>query len=192
MPGMRLHQLSATYNSYEDRIKLSINTLEGQQLGLWLTRRFLLRLLPQLQKHDRLLAEGGTEANAAAQSHSPEARLMLAELRRENALKKSDFESAYQPMAEVDGHSDLLITKLNMSHRREKDGLIHTHFHFQQVRPNEAECGIQFDLSPDAYFGLFAVINQALERSGWVKTSARISAKSAPDPKDGLDGLHIL
>ena len=47
---MNIHQLSVRYLPEQNRILLSVNTTDGQELDLWLTRRMVLAMSPQLNR----------------------------------------------------------------------------------------------------------------------------------------------
>ena len=46
---MNIHQMSVNYAERDDRLLLRVNTQDGQEFRLWLTRRMTGRLLPHLQ-----------------------------------------------------------------------------------------------------------------------------------------------
>jgi hypothetical protein len=47
---MNIHQLSVNYLQEQDRILARINTTDGAELRLWLTRRLTMGLMPLLNK----------------------------------------------------------------------------------------------------------------------------------------------
>ena len=47
---MQIHQMSVTYLPEQDRILLRINTTEGEETRMWLTRRLMVGLWPLLTK----------------------------------------------------------------------------------------------------------------------------------------------
>ena len=47
---MQIHQMSVTYLPEQDRILMRINTTEGEEMRMWLTRRLMVGLWPLLSK----------------------------------------------------------------------------------------------------------------------------------------------
>ena len=41
---MQIHQMSVTYLPEQDRILMRINTTEGEEMRMWLTRRLMVGL----------------------------------------------------------------------------------------------------------------------------------------------------
>ena len=50
MDSMQIHQMSVTYLPEQDRILMRINTTEGEEMRMWLTRRLMVGLWPLLTK----------------------------------------------------------------------------------------------------------------------------------------------
>jgi len=76
---MNIHQMSVSYVEGQDRLMLRVNTPEGQEFRLWLTRRLTGRLLPPL-KTCMVQLETRQPQVLAADSN---AQQMLTELKRE-------------------------------------------------------------------------------------------------------------
>ncbi|MEN3953446.1 hypothetical protein [Iodidimonas sp. SYSU 1G8] len=102
-----IHQMRVQYIAPEDRLLLSVIARDGTEVKLWLTRRFVRLLWPNLVR----LAESTPEA--AAQP-TPDARTSVVRFQHEQALAKARFGAAYdsdkvvtQPL----GPDPVLITK---------------------------------------------------------------------------------
>jgi hypothetical protein len=80
----RLHQVHVEYEPAEDRILLKFNTMDRQELRLWLTRKFVKSFWDALQK----LLE--TMGRAGAQS-DPELRKAMVGLEQEDAAPNERF-----------------------------------------------------------------------------------------------------
>ena len=90
---MQIHQMSVTYMPEQDRILMRINTTEGEEMRMWLTRRLMVGLWPLLTK---LLTEHLLKLESAGASlagANPELKKMLADFRKEEFLQSADFET---------------------------------------------------------------------------------------------------
>ena len=71
----QLHQFNINYVPLEDRILLRINTLQGDEYRIWLTRRYtgilLERLAAQMEKHGGAPALAAQPAGAAVYTVGP-------------------------------------------------------------------------------------------------------------------------
>lgn len=86
-----IHQLQASYVMEQDRILVRMNTRDGQELRLWLTRRMVRNLFPHL-------TEVTTEmvARHAADSHHDGANISaLKEFKKQESLQKCDFSTPF-------------------------------------------------------------------------------------------------
>lgn len=90
---MQIHQLQITFDPAEDRLRLRLTTTAGEEFRLYMTRRFLRLLWPELTKT--------AEVTAAVKSPTPVARREVVAFEREKALAESDFKTPFQePSAE--------------------------------------------------------------------------------------------
>ena len=79
---MQIHQMSVSYLPEQDRILMRVNTVEGEEMRMWLTRRLMVGLWPLLSK---LLTEHLLKLESAGASlagATPELKKMLAEFRK--------------------------------------------------------------------------------------------------------------
>ena len=65
---MNIHQLSVIYVDEQDRILVRVNTLQGQELRFWFTRRLTLGLMPLLDRAvtDHVARQGGPATSHVA------------------------------------------------------------------------------------------------------------------------------
>jgi hypothetical protein len=111
---MELHQISVFYDPAADRLKLLVRGREGEQIGGWLTRRLMMRLWPALQT---LVAELAAAAALPSGSQPvPEARAMLSDIRRAQAVQQADFRTPMQTEGTRHpfGEEALLISEVNL------------------------------------------------------------------------------
>lgn len=106
MMDTSIHQLNATYDSLQDRIRFAFSTKDGNEFRFWITRRYLALLFHTLGN----IATEYASANAAGDITSRQA---LSELAHMQALQHNDTQSAFEggavfPLGEV----PLLLSKL--------------------------------------------------------------------------------
>ncbi len=159
---MNIHQLSVIYVDEQDRILVRFNTIDGEELRLWLTRRMLLRVWEPLQE-----VVGQLEARRTPLSDgSEESRRMLSELRRAEVLQRSDFatpfkcESTKLPL----GSEPLIVTQVNMTMQ------VHGHLQvgFEERLPRQPEVrGFQVAMESTMLHGFVHLLEAALTKSQW-------------------------
>ena len=117
---MNIHQLSVNYVQEQDRLLLRVNSAAAEELRLWLTRRLVLGLLPVLKKSVADVVARAESERAAVVLPNEQARHMLAEFKREEALKTSDFGTPYKAQAAKLplGSEPLLVTEVPSPRRR--------------------------------------------------------------------------
>ena len=111
---MELHQLSITYEASADRLLLKLRGRGGEQLAAWLTRRLMQRLWPVLQSVVTDMAASALPAGAHA---DPDAKAMLSEMRRAEAVKQADFHTPFETQAAAYpiGQEPLLIHEATLT-----------------------------------------------------------------------------
>lgn len=165
---MHIHQMSVTYLPEQDRILMRINTTEGEEMRLWLTRRLLVGLWPLLSKMltDHLLkldAAGSTLAAA-----DDELKKMLAEFRKEEFLRHADFDTPYQeaPQEKLPlGSEPLLVTDVDATPL--PAGALRLAFNERPADGESAPRSFQMEMEPKLMQGLMHLLEQALMQSGW-------------------------
>ena len=113
---MRIHQLSFSHDREQDRILVRINSTEGDEFRLWLTRRLAIQLLPLL---DKVLAEQLAKSGAPGVSHligaDEDTKRMMTEFQSTDAIKDADFSTPYDSAARnlPLGADPLLVTEVS-------------------------------------------------------------------------------
>ena len=159
--GMKIHQMSAQYDSTEDRMLLRINTSEALEYRLWLTRRLVLGWLPQLPK---VLSEQlALVAPMETPLLSDRDKDVFAALKKETYMSRSDFSTPYKtPEGEHD--SPLVVTEIRCT--TQKNG--NTRFVFQDKRPSHGtEHNIEMMLTPQMTQALIHLLTEALNQTNW-------------------------
>jgi hypothetical protein len=102
-----IHQIRVVFDPPEDRLLMSIISKDGLEYRMWLTRRFVTLMWPNLVK----LAEATPEAAA---QQSEEARQSVVRFQHEQAVRSAQFSSTYDSEKVVRqslGDSPVLITQ---------------------------------------------------------------------------------
>jgi hypothetical protein len=163
---MKIHQLSVAYLAQQDRILVRVNTAAGQETRLWLTRRLMLVLWPELNKlftkHLLKLEAAGSSLESADEG----LRKMLADFRKEEFLKNADFDTPYQE-SQVQlplGEEPLLVTDVDASPL--PNGRLLLSFN---ERPTglEKPRSFQMEMEHKLMQGLMHLLEQALSLTQW-------------------------
>lgn len=180
---MKIHQVSVTYQTEQDRLLVRINTSTREELRLWFTRRLMVGLWPLVNRFltDQLVkTESSITSGAAA---SDDMKHMLADFRRETLLQQADFATPYRadeaslPL----GEQPLLVTDVNLTPRT--GGPLRLEF---VEKPEQAQGPTrQSVLEMDARLlqGFVHLLQQALERANWALPALRPAAP-ATEPAD--------
>ncbi|MFI0547087.1 MAG: hypothetical protein ACH34Y_09270 [Brachymonas sp.] len=191
---MRIHQLSASYEAIHDRILLRINTHEGQQLQLWFTQRLLRQLLPSLLRLEQQLAlQSAAAANPQkTQNHSPEAQAMLADLKREEFLQRSDFATPYREPKPAQAEAALqtfLLTQVRLSMAAETQITVDFEEQLEQDAPQRQ---LQLQLTAEIYIGMVDLLKRSVLLAQWPGMLAELSLYTPSPDATGTDqDLHL-
>ena len=186
MPEMNIHQLSARYVEVQDRILVRINTGEGSEMRLWLTRRLTLALWPTL---NRAVVEhiARTDGNTA-HLRDDASKQMLADFQRDAVLKSADFSTPYEdtatPAALPLGTAPLLVTEVRIT--PVAHGPLKLAFN-EQLPGQDEPRGFQVELAPPLVHGLMQLLEQALAQSAW--TQPLDMPGGPPKPTSDASGL---
>ena len=174
---MNIHQMSVNYAERQDRLMLRVNTQDGQEFRLWLTRRLTGRLLPHLQAS---VVQMETR-NPQVLVSDPAAQHMLTELQRENFLEKADFKTPFtsqSPQLPL-GEEPILVTDVQLN--MQASGTLN--LVFQDLSGDGASGrSCQLGLQSSILHGLLHLLTQALQQANW-----RIETPVVTVPSDSLD-----
>jgi len=164
---MQIHQMSVTYLPEQDRILMRINTVEDEEMRMWLTRRLMVGLWPLMS---RMMTEHLLKLESAGASLSganPELKKMLAEFRKEEFLQHADFETPYKegqhrlPL----GEEPLLVTDVDAT--PQAGGPLRLNFNERPSQGDAKPRSFQMELQPKLMQGLMHLLEQALQQSQW-------------------------
>ena len=179
---MNIHQMSVNYVERQDRLMLRVNTQDGQEFRLWLTRRLTGRLLPHLQGCVVQLETRNPQVSVA----DPAAQQMLTELQRETFLEKADFSTPFTSQApELPlGEEPILVTdvQLNM-HSSGTLNVVFKDHSGDNATGRSCQLGLQLSL----LHGLLHLIAQALQQANW-----RMDGPAVTPQNDAVDSSTPL
>ena len=161
---MQIHQMSVSYLPEQDRILMRINTHEGEEMRMWLTRRLMVGLYPLLTRllTDHLLKLEGTAVVSADDS----LKKMMADFRKEEFLRKADFDTPYQERTAAAplGDEPLLITDVDAT--PQAGGPLKLTFN-ERLPQGEKPRSFHMEMRPKLMQGLMHLLETALAQSGW-------------------------
>lgn len=113
--AMRIYQMSASYDSRQDRIRLRISTRCKNELVFWLTRRLTLALLPKLQQMEA--KESLKSAPTTEKLIGEKGKSLAQQTFRKQVLSETDFETPYKEVAHASTQTqdDLLVVEVNIT-----------------------------------------------------------------------------
>ena len=181
---MQIHQMSVTYLPEQDRILMRINTTDGEEMRMWLTRRLMVGLWPLLTK---LLTEHLLKLESAGASLSganPELKKMLADFRKEEFLQHADFDTPYKEgQARLPlGEEPLLVTDVDATPLA--NGPLRLNFNERPPNGDAKPRSFQMEMQPKLMQGLMHLLDQAMLQSQWRESFVPATAAD-PAPEDG-------
>ncbi len=186
---MNIHQLSVTYLQEQDRILARINTTQGAELRLWLTRRLTLGLSPLLAK---IVAQHIAKQEAITSPHiSPTTaadtltQQMLVEFKKAESLEKADFTTPFKdaPAQLPLGAEPLLVTEVNVTPL--PNGQLQMVFN-EKLPDVPQPRGFQIALEANLIHGFVHLLDKALAASQWAE-GAQLAAPHALGSLPGED-----
>ncbi|MEO5793493.1 MAG: hypothetical protein ABIP34_00275 [Rhodoferax sp.] len=169
---MNIHQLSARYHQEQDRILVRINSNDGTEMRLWLTRRLTLALWPTLNK--AVVEHVARQDGSTAHLRDEASKKMLADFQREAVLRDADFSTPYQDAPDTTapgalptlplGSAPLLVTEVRIT--PVANGPLKIAFN-EQLEGQANGRGFQVELAPPLVHGLVQLLERALHQSAW-------------------------
>ena len=161
---MKIHQISVVYVQEQDRCLVRINSLDGEELRLWFTRRLSLELMPCLHEVASAQLRQHTTAATAALATVVRRTEMLESFKKEAQIFDGDFQTPFKPQPAVLplGAEPLLITGIKLA--LQASGTVDlqlTEQSGQQVR------NIALAMHPQLVQGLLRLLTAALKKSQW-------------------------
>ena len=167
---MNIHQLSVSYQLEQDRILMSLNTVEGQEMQVWLTRRIILGLWPLLNRlaidHYAVPADARSDGFVDLKALDQKTRTMLADMRRQEVLQTLDFQTPYKSVngGKPLGDAPLLLTEINLTPL--DTGSLHLRFHEKMGNAAPAR-SFEMQIPAEIIFSLLQLLGLAVQQSQW-------------------------
>ncbi len=182
---MHIRQMQASYQTDQDRILLRLNTFEGEELRIWLTRRMLKALLPHLQQLASGLGLREDDAPATDEAEAPEQADELGPADPASAADPSpadhvspdnsgaephphgDFDTAFDennvrlPL----GEEPLLTTALHVASGPRGGLSVRFDEHFDGQ--SQAHRSVEAQLEPELLAGLVQLLGAVLRNADW-------------------------
>lgn len=160
--SMDIHQLGVNFDERQDRLLLRVNTVDAQEVRLWLTRRISLRLMGPLQT-----AIARLEASqASVPVTNAQAKAMLVELKHEDFLQKADLKTPYSSEKKTLplGPEPLVVTEITI-HIQGTEG---AQMVFQDAGSADTparSCSLQ--MQPPLVHGMLHLLRNAMAAAHW-------------------------
>ena len=178
---MILHQLQATYQPHQDRILLRLNTTENEELRVWLTRRMMKGLLPNLVQITTELVNRQPQP-ASHDSTKPHA---LANFKKQEALALADFSKPFESNSPVLplGGNPLLISSVHMTPLQA--GQLRLGFEEAADGANPAR-SFSVTMTQPVFHSLLHLLESTLTATQWNLSTAPEITKLTPDALDNF------
>lgn len=159
---MQIHQFQVSYVAEHDRILVRMNSPEGEEQRLWLTRRMLRGLYPHLAKTSEQLAL----PNPRPAGHDGAAQHAVDAFQRQESLQQADFDTPFQSRQPLLSDTDqpLLVTTAHI----QLQGADMLSVRFEETLPGAAESRqLEINMGSDTLIALLHVIGLAMRNSDW-------------------------
>ncbi|VAX05977.1 hypothetical protein MNBD_GAMMA26-650 [hydrothermal vent metagenome] len=172
----KLHQLNVRFDAFEDRLVLSISTDDGNEVRIFLTRRYTKLLLAVLEK----LSDQGncspTQSNAAKGA--------IKAFKRDEALSKADFATNYQQAGKQQplGETPLLVSKIKYTIHQSGGSVI------SMSTPEGSN--INLNLTQELAFSLIKLINTGVTNAEWMLGKTSIEEIQAKQSASSATAVH--
>ena len=186
MNFMRIHQLSFSHDREQDRILVRINSTEGDEFRLWLTRRLSIQLLPLLDKvlADQLAKSGAPEVSHLIGADDDTKRLMT-EFQSSNAIKDADFSTPYDGAARnlPLGAHPLLVTEISFKPLRpDVLEVLFTEGIKQEPGREPRQLRLNMDMKLSHSFG--HMLRGCYAKAQWGESGVSVGAATAPKAQE--------
>lgn len=176
-----IYQMRVEFDAPEDRLLMSIISKDGKEFRMWLTRRFVRLLWPNLLK----LAESTPEA-AAQQSDA--ARSSVVRFQHEQAIASTKFTSKYdreKVVSQYYGETPVLITEGQIRRTSNERGPNQIVFMAKDGRP------VTMALDNVLLHSMARLIRNAAKKAGWELDLGALASEPGA-AKDGQGPSRVL
>ena len=164
---MSIKQLNATYIKQEDRILFRLNTAEGTEFRLWLTRLISMSLLSTV----RQIIQKDLE-----RKHNPQVAQVIQEFQEEKIKKTANFKEPYVQASKLPlGGDPILVVGFNLAH---KEGQFAMSFKLHGGK------NLNLTLPTQAIQSLISLLEQMEEKAQWHVSPSMIEDASIKSSQD--------
>lgn len=177
--------MSARHDQEQDRILVSLNTTDDEELRFWLTRRLMDRLWPTLNalviEHFSIPSNAQTDGYVDLDALDEDSKAMLAQAQQEASLQSADFKTPYKSGAlrQPLGERPLLVTKVDLTINKSQHLRLRV---TEALQDGGTPREFQMELKPELTFGFMQLLKQALANADWRITVAESSSAASDDP----------
>lgn len=162
-----ISQMQMLFVPEEDRVLFRVNSADGKQFRLWLTRRYIQLMLQALQIH----MESDPDVSAQV---SREAKEAIQSFKQEKATQQANFEQTFREEAEQLPLGDTAVLAFRLNYRVEKE-ILHL-----GIEPKEGQ-GINLAINRDINASITRLIQTAAAQAEWgLSESAALMAAEKP------------
>ncbi len=179
---MQIHQFQVSYLAEQDRILVRMNSTEGEEQQLWLTRRMLRGLYPHLEQTFRQLTLGAT----SNLGHDGAAGNAVQAFQRQEVLNRADFDTPFQSAASPLDDADLPLLVTTTHIHKQNDSMVSVRFE-ENLQGHAENRQLEIQMGSDTLLGLLHVIRLALQTSDWDLNTVPAPAPTIVIDSDGQD-----
>jgi hypothetical protein len=177
---MNIHQLSVLFDERQDRLLMRVNTQEGQEVRLWLTRRIALKLVAPLQLTVAKMDSGAMAISAP----DAQTQALLADLKHEEFLQKADLQTPFSTKHSLLplGAEPMVVTEITLN----VQGSSGAQIVFKDLGDERSEgrsCKLQ--MQAELVHGLLHLLKKAIQNAQW--TVPQQDAVAADNDTSGGD-----
>ena len=178
---MKIHQLQASYQMEQDRVLVRLNTLSGEELRLWLTRRLIRNLFPHMMQAATAL----TDTQAPLVSHDGADRAALTQFRKQESLQQADFDTPFNTEASVlpMGKEPLLATAVHIT--PSEDGSLRIGFE-EKIPDTAGVRSFEVTLDPPLLHGFMHLLELTLKHADW---GIQLVKQNPPNDAHAMDAF---
>lgn len=167
---MTIHQLQASYVAEHDRILVRLNTLAGEELRLWLTRRMVKNLFPHIIKVTTELIA----AQSQSASHDGADQKAFTQFKKQESLRQADFSTPFETQAMVlpIGDAPLLATTVHITPN--EGGALRIGFE-EKIPGLASSRSFEVTLGQDLLHGFMHLLESALKHADWGMTLDQVN-----------------
>ena len=168
---MDIHQASVLYNAHADRLLLRVRTRDDQLFQAWLTRRLMLRLWQPFGGIVTKLHLATATPNAHVM---PEARAMVQQAARTQALQGADFKTPFEPKVREQplGEEPMLVAEVQITQLPQQ--------RLKLVLLDEQRRHLTLQINAQLVTGLQQLLLHALRQADWGLVLDELPAEAAP------------